>query len=657
MTSVSKKINKLVSNPENDLTAELELPEMISEDHETDDQEIEADAETAGFSQAEIQARFAELANENSEENSISADPEAATTSDTDSLNLPQIDIEKLRAELAGLEQEINRKFTAEIDQLEIIQLKEKLESTTRELDARQQELGEARDELERSRETVRQLSNDLDQARENAKQEETSNRDLQKQLAASEKKIRSIETSLEELELRRQKENKKSESRNEKLKETKNKLSESNSSLSELHKKFEEHQQTWKQVEDELAQVKASLEKSETEVEDLTGVVKKRDADLERGQAAITKLSRELDQQLAENQDLKSENRELHRIARNDAAQELERSYQLIAEQSGRLTGNEQEISALTAQIARTERYADELRHQLRQQSEIAEHALANRHELVSDCTTAQDKVDELTEELNTIKKQYAVATKKLGTIEKDFEKEVRQIRVELGQAQETIADQETINVELTSDLFNTKGSQKGLEEELEKSRKDYEEKIQQLEQQANKLRNELDDYEYKLGNKDEAIAALMNELASRGDAKESVDEIENVISEIEKVIDEIDERIPEEAEEQEEGDRERVTRLLIGENDGQELRFPLFKDRLTIGRTAHNDIQLNAQFISRQHAVIVTENGNTKIVDWGSKNGVLVNEKRVSEQWLENGDIVTIGTTDFRYEERPKR
>ncbi len=225
------------------------------------------------------------------------------------------------------------------------------------------------------------------------------------------------------------------------------------------------------------------------------------------------------------------------------------------------------------------------------------------------------------------------------------------------MGQAQETIADQETINVELTSDLFNTKGSQKGLKEELEKSRKDYEEKIQQLEQQANKLRNELDDYEYKLGNKDEAIAALMNELASRGDAKESVDEIESVISEIEKVIDEIDERIPEEAEEQEAGDRERVTRLLIGENDGQELRFPLFKDRLTIGRTAHNDIQLNAQFISRQHAVIVTENGNTKIVDWGSKNGVLVNEKRVSEQWLENGDIVTIGTTDFRYEERPKR
>ena len=52
-----------------------------------------------------------------------------------------------------------------------------------------------------------------------------------------------------------------------------------------------------------------------------------------------------------------------------------------------------------------------------------------------------------------------------------------------------------------------------------------------------------------------------------------------------------------------------------------------------------------------------IVTEDSQTKFVDWGSKNGFLVNEKRVSEQTLENGDIVTIGTTDFRYEERPKR
>ena len=81
------------------------------------------------------------------------------------------------------------------------------------------------------------------------------------------------------------------------------------------------------------------------------------------------------------------------------------------------------------------------------------------------------------------------------------------------------------------------------------------------------------------------------------------------------------------------------------------------MFKDRLTIGRTANNDIRLNEQCISRRHAVIVTENGGTRIVDWGSKNGVFINENRVAEQMLKNGDVVMIGMTEFRYEERPKR
>ena len=87
---------------------------------------------------------------------------------------------------------------------------------------------------------------------------------------------------------------------------------------------------------------------------------------------------------------------------------------------------------------------------------------------------------------------------------------------------------------------------------------------------------------------------------------------------------------------------DRDRVTRLLVGTIDGQKLRFPLFKDKLSIGRTAHNDIQIKAQYISRRHAMVVTENDQTRIVDWGSKNGVYVNGIRVTEKALRNGDLV---------------
>ena len=98
-------------------------------------------------------------------------------------------------------------------------------------------------------------------------------------------------------------------------------------------------------------------------------------------------------------------------------------------------------------------------------------------------------------------------------------------------------------------------------------------------------------------------------------------------------------------------------MSRVLIGKVGEQELRFPLFKKRLTIGRTQQNDIQLQAPHISRRHAVVMTEGEVTRVIDWGSKNGVYVNSHRVTEHFLTSGDVVAIGDARFRYEERPKR
>ena len=141
-----------------------------------------------------------------------------------------------------------------------------------------------------------------------------------------------------------------------------------------------------------------------------------------------------------------------------------------------------------------------------------------------------------------------------------------------------------------------------------------------------------------------------LLAELAKKTRQMES-------IGEIEEVIQDIDDRMSERFDDRTHKDRDRVTRVLIGSVDGQELRFPLFKDRLTIGRTEQNDIQLQASYVSRRHAVIVSDRDATRVVDWGSKNGVFVNSERISEHFLRNGDNLTIGTAEFRYEERPKR
>jgi chromosome segregation ATPase len=172
----------------------------------------------------------------------------------------------------------------------------------------------------------------------------------------------------------------------------------------------------------------------------------------------------------------------------------------------------------------------------------------------------------------------------------------------------------------------------------------------ISALSRKMNNLERSNKDVERQIENKDNAIAALLNELASRSRTIDSAGESK-------KIIHEIDGRLSGNSQQKSSTARDPMARLLIGNVEGQELQFPLFKDRLTIGRTAHNDIQLKAHFISRRHALIVTEEGLSRIVDWGSKNGVYVNDSRVSEQILRNGDVVSIGSAEFRYEERLKR
>jgi len=558
MASVHNKINKLVSTPENDLTAELEIPTFIPDESDLHDQDPEADTNTLEFQRPGLQ-------DEPDAASNGAMNPD--TYSRTDSIDRLQVDIDRLRAKWSGLEHEIEAREKTNVNlNAEIDQLNGKLKASA--------------SELEQAKESAEQSAAEIKQIREAANKDELTIQDLEKQVAANNEKISSLELELQE---------------------------------------------SW------------SRQKEDHET------IALRDRQLEG-------LETQLATQVSECDDLKADNRELRDVIHNDAEKEIERSHKLIAEQAGLLAGNDQNISELTAQISRTERYADDLRHKFQEQTEIADSAVERMQDLQSTCTTAQDKITDLSAKWADTKQQNAVLTEKVSKLEKDFAREVRQIRFELGAAEETISDQDTINVQLTSDLYDNKGCQQALETQLGDTEERYKKQIRQLEQETNKLRNQAEDFEYKLENKDSAIAALMSELASRSEPLESIGEIENVIQEI-------DERVSERLDEQDMGDRERVTRLLVGESDGQDVRFPLFKDRLTIGRTATNDIQLNMQCISRRHAVIVTENGNTKIVDWGSKNGVYINEKRVAEQMLKNHDIVMIGTTEFRYEERPKR
>ena len=76
----------------------------------------------------------------------------------------------------------------------------------------------------------------------------------------------------------------------------------------------------------------------------------------------------------------------------------------------------------------------------------------------------------------------------------------------------------------------------------------------------------------------------------------------------------------------------------------------YPLNKERITIGRKPHNDIQLDDPTVSGQHASILMLQ-NAYIEDMNSTNGVLLNGKKVSRRQLNHGDIIKIGRHELKF------
>ena len=80
---------------------------------------------------------------------------------------------------------------------------------------------------------------------------------------------------------------------------------------------------------------------------------------------------------------------------------------------------------------------------------------------------------------------------------------------------------------------------------------------------------------------------------------------------------------------------------------------RFALTKNTITVGRGPQCDLQIVTHFVSREHARLTLSGGATLIEDLGSRNGVFVNSVRVDRRRLQQGDLVTIGETQFRFVE----
>ena len=89
-----------------------------------------------------------------------------------------------------------------------------------------------------------------------------------------------------------------------------------------------------------------------------------------------------------------------------------------------------------------------------------------------------------------------------------------------------------------------------------------------------------------------------------------------------------------------------------LILSMDGPVLKeIPLSKERTTLGRKPHNDIQIDNLAVSGEHAVIVTILNDSFLEDLGSTNGTVVNGNPVKKHFLQNNDVIELGKYKLKF------
>lgn len=89
-----------------------------------------------------------------------------------------------------------------------------------------------------------------------------------------------------------------------------------------------------------------------------------------------------------------------------------------------------------------------------------------------------------------------------------------------------------------------------------------------------------------------------------------------------------------------------------LILSMDGLVLKeIQLVKERTTIGRKPHNDVQIDNLAISGEHAVIVTILNDSFLEDLNSTNGTYVNGQPIKKHFLQHNDVVELGKYRLKY------
>ena len=210
-----------------------------------------------------------------------------------------------------------------------------------------------------------------------------------------------------------------------------------------------------------------------------------------------------------------------------------------------------------------------------------------------------------------------------------------------------ETLADEREL-------LTNLQSEKATLESQLAESQQD----LRAAEGDIARLEGELAAHAATEAELQKASAALTAKLVERDEAYRKLEaqtqSNADMLANLHQTIQRLGREEPRAVVQTPEFPLENMARLLVREQDGTEFVHTLGR-RTTVGRTPDNEIVLDTGFISRHHAVLLASSRYTIVEDLNSTNGVRVNGRRVTRQVLHDGDMVTIGKTDFRYLLRP--
>ena len=92
-------------------------------------------------------------------------------------------------------------------------------------------------------------------------------------------------------------------------------------------------------------------------------------------------------------------------------------------------------------------------------------------------------------------------------------------------------------------------------------------------------------------------------------------------------------------------------MAKLIMSLDNAVIREVALDKERFTIGRKAHNDIQIDNLAVSGEHALIVTILNDSFLEDLGSTNGTLVNGNPIKKHILHSNDVIEIGKYKLKF------